>query len=114
NREAARLDAMIRGRQLPAFGVLNRRWLVGANGDLYHYDLFDPRVNHFTRMTALHIDEATWQLASLTFAREVSLAERIGEEASPQPWAAHDGWRREFERSGRGSDGRTTVKYQPF
>ncbi len=25
--------------------ALNRRWLVGERGEIYHYDLFDPRQN---------------------------------------------------------------------
>ena len=48
NREADRLnrDPRISG---PDIGALNRRWVVGQRGDLYHYEFFDPRANQFTR-----------------------------------------------------------------
>ena len=36
------------------FGVLNRRWMVGRDGDIYHYEFFDPRVNQFTRFSLYH------------------------------------------------------------
>jgi lipopolysaccharide export LptBFGC system permease protein LptF len=32
NREAARLNAIIRGLSVPTFGILNRQWVVGHNG----------------------------------------------------------------------------------
>ena len=113
NREAARLDAIIRGRQPPVFGMLNRRWLVGASGDIYHYELYDPRTNHFTRMTMLHVNETNWQLGTLTFAKDLSLAEHAGEDAPAQAWVAHDGWRRDFIPAASGEN-RLTLKYQPF
>ena len=48
NREAARLNAIIRGFPVPTFGVLNRQWILGRNGDIYHYQFFDPRSDQFT------------------------------------------------------------------
>ena len=44
NREAARLNGIIRGYPMQTFGVLNRQWIVGQSGDIYHYEFFDPRV----------------------------------------------------------------------
>src|SRR5260370_32713901 len=41
NREASRLNHLIRGYPPQTLGLLNRRWIVGNNGDLYHYDFFD-------------------------------------------------------------------------
>ena len=115
NREARRLNAMIRGYPPPAFGVLNRRWLVGASGNIYHYELYDPRTNHFTRLSMFQVDDSAWKLGALTFAKDVALSGQPGGEGRPAlSWVAHEGWRREFSTAGRGPDEHTTVKYVPF
>jgi len=115
NREARRLNALIRGYPPPTYGVLNRRWLVGASGDIYHYESYDPRANGFTRLSTFHIDDAAWRLGTLTFAKEVKLSGQPGEDGQPAlSWMARDGWRREFSTLGSGSDQRTVVRYDPF
>ena len=43
NRRADYLNHIIRGGIPQTFDVLNRKWLVGANGEIYHYQFFDPR-----------------------------------------------------------------------
>ena len=49
NREADRLNRIIRGYPAQTFGASNRRWLVGQAGDIYHYEFFDPRPNRFSQ-----------------------------------------------------------------
>jgi Predicted permeases len=49
NREAKRIEGVIRGWPAQTFGVLNRRWIVGKDSDIYHYEFFDPRINQFDR-----------------------------------------------------------------
>jgi LPS export ABC transporter permease LptG len=61
NREATRLNAIIRGYPMPQFGILNRQWIVGRSGDIYRYDAFDPRVNQFSRLSMFHLDEGAWR-----------------------------------------------------
>jgi LPS export ABC transporter permease LptG len=115
NREARRLNAIIRGYPPPTFGVLNRRWLVGASGDIYHYQFYDPRANHFTRLSMFHVDAASWKLGELTFAKEVLLAGEPGAEGQPAlTWVAHEGWRRAFTTAGAGRDQRMAVQYESF
>jgi hypothetical protein len=69
NREADRLERKIRGWP-PATTALDRRWLIGANNDLYHYDQFDPIASRFSRLYVYHIDPAAWRLQSLLEADE--------------------------------------------
>ena len=59
NREAARLNGIIRGYPLQSFGVLNRQWIIGRSGDIYHYEFFDPRANQFSRLSMFHLNEST-------------------------------------------------------
>ena len=46
NREADRLNRIIRGYP-PPISPFNQRWIVGRNGSIYHYDLFDSTANRF-------------------------------------------------------------------
>ena len=102
NREADRLNAMIRGYPPPTFGVLNRRWIVGTSGDIYHYELFDPRVEPVQPLSMFHLDERAWRLASLTYASEAALVSQPGADDRPAlMWMARDGWTREFTTVGR-------------
>src|ERR1700746_1576442 len=43
NGEAGRLNGIIRGYPPQSFGILGRQWIIGRNGDIYHYEFFDPR-----------------------------------------------------------------------
>ena len=115
NREAQRLNAMIRGWPVQTFGVLDRRWIVGRGGDLYHYELFNPGVNQFSRLSVFHVDNAAWRLDSLTYAKDVNLTRQPGNggEASLM-WVAHQGWIRQFTTVKRRNRVETAVKYQAF
>ena len=114
NREAQRLNAMIRGWPVQTFGTLDRRWVVGSNGAIYHYDFFNPAVTQFSGLSVFLVDEAAWRLSSLTYARNVSLVRRPGGDGGTSlTWLARDGWRRDFTATGRAAVG-TAVNYQPF
>jgi LPS export ABC transporter permease LptG len=106
NREAARLNGIIRGYPMQTFGILNRRWIVGTGGDIYHYEYFDPARNHFDRLSLFELDPAAWKLQALTYAKEVVLARPA--------WEARQGWRREFGTTVTRNVARTVVNYTPF
>jgi len=50
NREADRLNRLIRGLPPASFGALDRRWMVGQDGDIYHYEVFNAPKNEFGMM----------------------------------------------------------------
>jgi lipopolysaccharide export system permease protein len=106
NREAARLNGIIRGYPQQTFGILYRRWIVGASGDIYHYEFFDPSKDHFDRLSLFELDHGAWKLQALTYAKEVV---RAG-----QAWEARQGWRREFSTALKRDAVRTVVNYTPF
>jgi LPS export ABC transporter permease LptF/LPS export ABC transporter permease LptG len=115
NREAQRLNAMIRGWPVQTFGTLDRRWILGTSGALYHYDVFNPAVNQFGGFSMYQVDDSTWRLASLTRAKSVSLVRRPGAEGEPSlTWLAHEGWTRDFTTATRQKTEQSAVKYQPF
>jgi LPS export ABC transporter permease LptF len=124
NREAQRLDHIIRGYPPQTFGLLNRRWIVGNNGDIYHYDFFDPQANRFVRLSTYHVDPQNWTLKSLGYASDVHLVRLLG--AAPrdatgaaQPlgtigWRAFQGWTRDFTIARRRTGVTVLVNYAPF
>jgi LPS export ABC transporter permease LptG/LPS export ABC transporter permease LptF len=115
NREATRLNALIRGYQTPQFGILNRQWLVGRSGDIYRYDAFDPRVNQFSRLSMFHLDESAWRLDTLTYAREAALVKHAGADEQPvMMWMARGGWTREFTSAKRRNVVHPVVKFTAF
>jgi LPS export ABC transporter permease LptG/LPS export ABC transporter permease LptF len=117
NREAARLNGIIRGYPTQTFGVLNRQWIIGRSGDIYRYEFFDPRVNQFNRLSMFHLNESSWKLDSLIYANEAALVKRAGADGrTVQMWMAHDGWTREFStaKSTRRRAERPVVKYTGF
>lgn len=111
NREADRLERIIR-RYPPATSALNRRWVVGKDNEIYHYDLFDPESNRFTNLWVYGLDEKTWGLRRVTRAAEATAP--AGRGAEPAAWIARLGWTRELTVSGKAGARRTSLKYTPF
>ena len=48
NRRAEAIKHVMRGGSPETFDVLLRRWVMGSDGDIYHYNYFDPRLRRFT------------------------------------------------------------------
>ena len=115
NREAQKLNATIRGWPVQTFGVLDRRWIVGTGGDIYHYELFNPAVNQFSRLSVFRLDDAAWRLNSLMYARDVDLVRQPDNSGQPSlTWVAHQGWMREFKTAPRHNRVETVVNYAAF
>jgi LPS export ABC transporter permease LptG/LPS export ABC transporter permease LptF len=102
NREADRLEALIRGWPQPST-PLTQHWRVGASGDIYHFDFFDPDSNRFARLHLYDVDEETWSLKSITYVNEVA---RVN-----STWKGRNGWRRDIAApKGAGED--AGLKYE--
>jgi LPS export ABC transporter permease LptG/LPS export ABC transporter permease LptF len=118
NRKADALLHQMRGFPAQTFGVLNRRWIVGNDGDIYHYEYFDPRQNTFSRLTMFDLDAESWRLASLTYAKEVQLMPAPGSAADEADgsfeWQGRDGWKRAFITSVKNHKALNRVNYTPF
>ena len=48
NRRADVLDAQIRGRAPRLFDIMNRQWVVGHDGSVYHYSYYNPERDEMT------------------------------------------------------------------
>jgi LPS export ABC transporter permease LptF/LPS export ABC transporter permease LptG len=114
SREADRLERVI--RKWPALvSPLDRRWAIGAAGSMYHYDFFDRKANRFSQLHVYELDEASWTLGAVTYARDAAPASAVEpEEGASIPWTARQGWERVLSSNG-GPDSRAiAVKYTPF
>ncbi len=113
NREADRLNRAIRGMPAQASNLVGQRWLVGRNGDLYHYDLFDPSADRFTRLDIYHLDEIHWRLLDLTSAADTTLVRQTGADGRPVlGWLARQGWTRQFPAGDAGEQ--QEARYESF
>jgi LPS export ABC transporter permease LptF/LPS export ABC transporter permease LptG len=115
NREADFLIRIIRGFPPRSFGALDRRWMVGANGDIYHYELFDAAKNEFSQFAVYRPGAARWDLRSVTRASRVALDRPVSQDdGSVVDWKGFDGWSRDFSQTTRRNVTRTVVKYAAF
>jgi len=97
NQRADRLRHLIRTGSPQTFGVLNRKWIVGNNGDMYHYQYYDPRNHELNSLSVFSFDPRTHVLRARMFVQRAKYAPRPTP-AGPQPeWWLDAGWSREFE-----------------
>jgi LPS export ABC transporter permease LptG len=115
SREADRLERII--RKWPALtSPLDRRWAIGADGSVYHYSYFDAERNRFSQLHVYRLDEKSWTLRGVTYARDAVPAGQFdGGEDAMVPWTLRQGWERSVPSALATSSGpQTAVKYTPF
>lgn len=95
NRRADQLNHLIRTGSPQTFGVLNRKWIVGRNGEIYHYQYYDPRRQELHQLSIFEFDRAAHRLTRRTFVQAARYTADARPDAEPQ-WALDQGWVREF------------------
>lgn len=115
NRRADAIKHVMRGFPAQTFGVLSRSWIVGQEGDIYHYEYFDSSRNLFNRLTLFDLDQRSWRLSALTYANEVVLVSPPGSDNDQGlTWQGRKGWTRTFATATRGNTTRSVVTYSPY
>jgi lipopolysaccharide export LptBFGC system permease protein LptF len=112
NREADRLDRLIRGYP-PRMTAATRQWLIGRAGEVYRYDFFDAAADRFSRLLVYDIDEGQWRLKRVAYAEEA----RFGGATSGEHdagWWGRQGWVRTLHTSDAGAAVRTGVDYEAY
>ncbi len=97
NRQAEALRHVIRGGSPETFDVLNRRWVAGSNGEIYHYNIFDPRTRQLNGLSIYEFGSRPDSLSRRTY---VERATYIGSEPEADSWRVEEGWVREFSDTG--------------
>jgi LPS export ABC transporter permease LptG/LPS export ABC transporter permease LptF len=93
NRKAEAIKWVMRGQSPETFDVLNRRWVMGNDGDIYHYNYFDPRQRRFTGLWIYEFNDDMTQLTKRTFAQRAVFVKDA-------TWQVEEGWTRDFDASG--------------
>jgi len=109
-RRAEALRRTMSGLPAQLRGPDDRRWVVGREGDIYHYDYFDPRQNRFSQFSVFRLDQRAWRLDSLVYAKDVELVAASADGQRATAWEAQQGWSRDLVHGPRGE----SVKYTPF
>jgi LPS export ABC transporter permease LptG/LPS export ABC transporter permease LptF len=104
NRRAGAIDDTIRGRPPKTFSPLNRHWVIGRDGSIYHYGFFDSRTKALTSLTVYRLAPGEWRLASETFT--------TGAESRGGGWIGTKGWIQEFSKTG--PPRRRTFTHEPL
>ncbi|HUU33232.1 MAG TPA: LPS export ABC transporter permease LptF, partial [Vicinamibacterales bacterium] len=94
NRRASELVRRIRGQAPRTYDVLNRAWLTGGDGTVYHYQAYSPSARELSGLTVLTFADAeSTSIARRTFARVAT----AGPDAdASKSWLARSGWTRRF------------------
>ena len=106
NRRADQLNHHIRTGSPQTFGLLNRKWIAGRNGEIYHYQYYDPRRQELHHLAVFEFDANDHSIKTRRFVQKASYTADARADAEPQ-WALNQGWVRDF---GPGSQ----VRYTPF
>lgn len=96
NRHADLLKHTIRTGSPQTFGVMNRKWMVGRNGEVYHYQFYDPRKRELNSLSVFNFDEAAHTIRSRVFAAKATYAPTAGPTGPITQWRLEQGWSREF------------------
>jgi LPS export ABC transporter permease LptG/LPS export ABC transporter permease LptF len=96
NRQAEDLLHLIRTNKPRPVNLLTRRWTVAKNGDIYHYDFFDPRRGELTGFSRYEFDQKNWRLARITYAERLRFDRAASAPDAPVGlWKAGKGWSRQ-------------------
>ena len=106
NRRADQLNHHIRTGSPQTFGLLNRKWIAGKNGEIYHYQYYDPRRQELHHLAVFEFDPKDHTLKTRRFVQKATFIADLRPDAEPQ-WALSQGWVREF---GPGNQ----VLFEPF
>lgn len=96
NRRADQLKHIIRTGSPQTFGILNRKWIVGRNGEVYHYQYYDPRRQELHSLSVFEFDPQDHTLRLRRFAQKASYAPVPGPAGEQPRWILDQGWEREF------------------
>jgi LPS export ABC transporter permease LptF/LPS export ABC transporter permease LptG len=96
NRRAESIRHVIRGGSPRTFDVVNRKWLVARDGDIYNYLFYDTREHELNGLSIFQFRDRGPVLATRTYVTQA----RSDPKRGPNVWSGTSGWIREFQRTG--------------
>jgi LPS export ABC transporter permease LptG/LPS export ABC transporter permease LptF len=108
NRRADQLNHLIKGGSPQTFDVLSRKWVVGRNGEVYHYQFYDPRRQELNGLSLFEFDMNAHTLTRRVFATRAVYQTDVSRSTGQSQWLLENGWWRRF---GRGDE---VKEYEKF
>jgi LPS export ABC transporter permease LptF/LPS export ABC transporter permease LptG len=90
NRRAEELLDEIKDRPVRTHNLLNRRWMLGGDQQIYNYAYYDPGQRLFSGLAVYHFDADRFSLTERLYAQRAEWAPSVGS------WVFEDGWVRDF------------------
>ena len=95
NQRAEVMDAKIRDRTPRVFDALNRQWMAGRDGAIYHFNYYNPQTPELGKLRIYQPGTREWKLATQTTAERavyragwIGQRVRVGDFSGPSPkWA---------------------------
>jgi LPS export ABC transporter permease LptG/LPS export ABC transporter permease LptF len=101
SRQAKDLEDVIRYGAVRTVNVLNRRWTAGSNGDIYHYDFFEPRRGELRGFWKYEFDQKNWRLSRITYMTSARFDQAsLKPDAVVGTWKGRQGWTRLLKAGG--------------
>jgi LPS export ABC transporter permease LptF/LPS export ABC transporter permease LptG len=97
NQRADRLKHVIRTGSPQTFDVLNRKWIVGNDGTVYHYQYYDPNNRELHSMAVFNFDQQTHTLKSRMFVQKATYDPDREANVEQPKWLMSSGWKRNFD-----------------
>ena len=99
NYRAQFLLHLMKGAPAETFNAVRRHWTVGNDGDIYHYNLYNPAAR---QLRGLEVFEFADNMTRLRARTSADRADYMGghEGVLPNFWKVERGWTREFDKKG--------------
>jgi len=97
NQKADRLRSIMNGVPPQTLDMLQRQWVVGSRGAIYHYNYFDPGANTLMGLEVFEFSDGMKTLVKRSYANRAVYMPTPGH---PDQWDAYNAWIRELLPSG--------------
>jgi LPS export ABC transporter permease LptF/LPS export ABC transporter permease LptG len=95
-RRADEIKSVMKGGDPRSFNILSNRWLVGSNGEIYHYQALNPRTRTLTGLEVYEFTPRMEQFARRSFIESATFAD----DGEGEMWDVTRGWTRDFNAEG--------------
>ena len=101
NKRQEALHNLIKGKPAQTYLRPDRKWIFGANNDIYYYQFFDPDRDQFGNITVFQLDKPSFTVTRRIHADRAHWAENLNR------WEYEKGWERALNVS-------AIASYRPF
>ncbi len=91
NRRAAELRDEIKNSPVQTYNVMNRKWMMGENRELYNYAYYDPLSKKFSGLAVYKYGTDPFEITERLYAEEATWESSVG------AWVFAKGWKRNFD-----------------